>query len=93
MFIQATISQDVCDAIIEVGEAIGRFLAWILSFLPDDPINLTELLKVPESVDNALAYVNWFLPIGTCCSIILTWFAALIIYQIIRFGLNAAQLM
>lgn len=32
MFIQATISQDVCDAIIEVGEAIGRFLAWILKF-------------------------------------------------------------
>lgn len=89
----ATISQDICDAIVEVGEAIGRFLSWLLGFLPDDPLNLNKLLAVPDSVNNVLGYVNWFIPIGTCCSIILTWFTALILYQVVRFALNAAQLM
>ena len=90
--ITASISQNVCEAIVEVGEAIGKFLAWILGFLPDDPLNLNNLLQVPSSVDRVLGYVNWFIPLGTCCSIILTWFAALILYQIVRFGLSAAQL-
>lgn len=82
----------VCDWIVKVGQALGDFLSWLLGFLPDDPLDLNTLLAVPDSVYNALRYVNWFVPIGTCLSIIITWYAALILYQIVRFALKAAQL-
>ena len=91
VIVNLAISQKVCDVILDVCEGIKNVLEWLLGFLPDDPLDLDKLLAVPKAVQDVLGYVNWLVPLGKMLAMVATWFAAIMLYQVIRFGLKAAH--
>lgn len=92
MIVKMAISQKVCDIITEVCQGLANFLSWLLGLLPDDPLDLNSLLSPPQGVKEVLAWVNWLIPLRVMVSMIATWFAAIMLFQVLRFGFKALQL-
>lgn len=89
--INLSVTSVLSEALIAIGEAIGNFLAWLISFLPDDPFKLHEVLTVPDSVRRVLGFVNWLIPLQRCIDLVLIWFAVIASIWFIRFALKAAH--
>ena len=92
MFYTLSVKSTLIEIILNIGQAIGDFIRWIISFLPEDPYNLDEILTVPESVVRVLGFVNWLVPIGRCIQIILVWFAVIASIWFVRFLLKIAHI-
>lgn len=69
-----SIKSTVIDVILTIGEGIRDFFSWIIGFLPDDPINLNDtIFNIPQPIENALAFVNWFLPLADMLILLGAW--------------------
>ena len=86
-----TISDTISDIILNIGEALQSFFAWIISFLPDDPYNLSEVLTIPQAVTDVLAFVNWLIPLGRCLQIVLIWITCILLFWFVRALLKVFQ--
>lgn len=92
MFITLSIADTVANIIISIGEGIGEFLAWIFSFLPDDPINLNDtIFNIPPLVRQVLGFVNWFIPIADSLILISAWILLILSIWFIRVLLKFAH--
>ena len=87
-----TIADTISDIILNIGEALQSFFSWIISLLPDDPYNLSEVLTIPQAVTDVLAFVNWLVPIGRCLQLIITWITLSLLFWFVRALLKVFQL-
>lgn len=85
MLVTLSISETISEIIISIGEGIGNALTWLFSFLPDDPINLQDtIFNIPLPVQNALSFVNWFVPVADCLLLISAWIVVILSIWFVR---------
>lgn len=73
-----------------IGQWVYDLAEKALGLLPDSPFAfLADMGNNP--VKEWLGYLNWFVPIGTIVSIMLTWCSAILVYYVVQIMLRWAR--
>ena len=62
-------------------QKIADLLAWLIGFLPSDPI-LSELEEHVEVLSEYMSYINYFIPFNGIFKLLEKWAAGLVLYYV-----------
>lgn len=61
---------------------------WALSILPDSPFLIIDSIQTDAVIYEYIQYINWFVPVSACVSLLAAWCGCILTYYIVQIVLR-----
>lgn len=68
---------------------LSSFLSNLADMLPNDPF--TEVVAGLSTIDTALGWLNWLMPVSQCLGLFLAWLSVAVIWSVTSYLLDKAM--